>query len=101
MTGGVYEIYERVDDLIIRLRAEGVDTWADKLNDAMRYGSTGGEIVDALGFHLRELKVCDEISESARAVATEILGGIGTIGTRQHGPRIVGMGDGERPSGRY
>lgn len=42
------DVYEKADDLVIRLRIVGADRWADDINEAIDVGSTGTEIFMAL-----------------------------------------------------
>jgi predicted DNA-binding protein len=51
-----YPVYESITSLIDELRRIGLHEWEERLDKAMKSGSTGGEICMAIRHHLKELE---------------------------------------------
>ena len=66
------DVYTAADDLVVRLRADGANRWADAINDAIESGSTGTEILMALRHQLDRLLDANEASPQARGLAAAL-----------------------------
>lgn len=67
------DVYTAADDLVVRLRADGADRWADGINEAIDAGSTGTEILMALRHQLAGLLDANEASSKARELAAALM----------------------------
>jgi hypothetical protein len=70
------DVYAAADDLVIRLRGDGADRWADAINEAIESGSTGTEILMALRHQIDRLleagDACPEADRLARTLKKDL-----------------------------
>jgi hypothetical protein len=83
----VWELYPLLEKLEAQLRANGEGTWASRIEDTVRGGSTSGEILTYLANDLdalieagvpQRLGLCPDITRAARFVY-ETLNAVGQL----------------------
>ena len=74
MSGMNYDHYKVAKAIASNLRQNGETTWANKIEDAIKSGSTGTEIHMALRWQLQQLRNADvECSSEAESLIDALL----------------------------
>jgi hypothetical protein len=66
------DLFAEVKRLQVRLRADGVRSWAEELDGAVLGGETGTEIRGRLGFVLDRIRKAPDVRRGDRRVAARL-----------------------------